>query len=316
MFGDAMLVAPVVSPGSAADGMARVSVWLPEGDWYDTATGEKLSGGQILKRRYLPSEIPVFVRPGTLIPGQRPARRLDGGCYRELVITAYPGEDGTYALYEDDGRTQDYLQGESVTIHLAQRRTPRGRVVSVAPVRGGHAGFEPRRSLEIRLPVSPPPRQVTASGRKLPWVYRLQDSGWTYDGGRAETVIRIPDLDLSAGIDVEAITDPDIPPGAAEGLKGLMSRLKQLPYVGLPWHVDCQRDPRKKLPIAAAQVGNRISRRPDTFAAELDRLRQLLPELAGALRWVRRQVPDDPEVRAAVRRRLNVLQQLQTMAGT
>ena len=43
MFGDRMIVMPVTSPG--VDGFSEIEVWLPEGDWYEKATGTMLHGG-------------------------------------------------------------------------------------------------------------------------------------------------------------------------------------------------------------------------------------------------------------------------------
>ncbi|MEI2640626.1 MAG: TIM-barrel domain-containing protein [Microthrixaceae bacterium] len=63
-FGADMIVAPVVEP-IGEDSMGAVSVWLPEGEWFDTAHGGTLSikspSGESFKRRYLLSETPAFV---------------------------------------------------------------------------------------------------------------------------------------------------------------------------------------------------------------------------------------------------------------
>jgi len=76
MFGGSMLVAPVVQPVSKKDEMAEAKVWLPPGKWWDTVWGAPIHGNVWLKERYLLEEIPVFVRPGAVIPGQRMTHRL------------------------------------------------------------------------------------------------------------------------------------------------------------------------------------------------------------------------------------------------
>jgi len=78
MFGDSLLVAPIVRAGG------NVDVYLPVNSsanseydgWYDYWTGVRLSGGQTLRYRDLPLDrIPVFVRAGTVVPHARAHER-------------------------------------------------------------------------------------------------------------------------------------------------------------------------------------------------------------------------------------------------
>ncbi len=71
MFGDSLLVAPVVRPGG------NVDVYLPIGEdrdrgWFDYWTGARLKAGQVVRYRDLPLDrIPVFVRDGGVVPHAR-----------------------------------------------------------------------------------------------------------------------------------------------------------------------------------------------------------------------------------------------------
>lgn len=58
MFGDALLVAPVLS-----EGVPEREVYLPGGEWRDFYTGERLPGGRAYTRNCADA-IPVFVRSG------------------------------------------------------------------------------------------------------------------------------------------------------------------------------------------------------------------------------------------------------------
>lgn len=62
MLGDSLLVAPVFSE----DGTAQF--YLPEGLWTDFLTGEEIQGGRWLKKQYGYLSLPLYVRPGTLLP--------------------------------------------------------------------------------------------------------------------------------------------------------------------------------------------------------------------------------------------------------
>ena len=62
-FGDDMLVAPVMNSDNVRD------VYLPEGNWRNLFTGERIEGNQWLKDLYTPLELmPVYVREGAVIP--------------------------------------------------------------------------------------------------------------------------------------------------------------------------------------------------------------------------------------------------------
>ena len=50
MFGNDVMVAPATSP--MKDGYTEVKVWLPEGQWYEFASGKTLQGGQVLTRYF------------------------------------------------------------------------------------------------------------------------------------------------------------------------------------------------------------------------------------------------------------------------
>jgi alpha-glucosidase (family GH31 glycosyl hydrolase) len=57
MLGDELLVAPVLEPGAST-----WDVYLPEGQWIDAFTGERLDGGRVVPRPVPIDELPVFVR--------------------------------------------------------------------------------------------------------------------------------------------------------------------------------------------------------------------------------------------------------------
>jgi alpha-glucosidase (family GH31 glycosyl hydrolase) len=57
MLGDALLVAPVTTPGAAT-----ATAYLPPGSWRDAFTGERLDGGRVVDRPTPIDELPVWVR--------------------------------------------------------------------------------------------------------------------------------------------------------------------------------------------------------------------------------------------------------------
>jgi hypothetical protein len=215
--------------------------------------------------------------------------RLNESSYKNLVITAYPGGDGYYELYEDDGASQDYLRGGCAWIPLEQKATRKERTIRIGKVRGDYRGFARKRSVEIRLPSSPPPQKVLVGGRNLRWNPEPSESGWHYDGEKALLVIRVPSVDMREGLTVRVKSDPKIPSNAAIGLPGLLNQLdhvRQLLSQGSTWHPIHDQE---RLGAALAQAAAGLMRNPSDFPKVRERLLREAPLLPGILaRMVRR----------------------------
>jgi alpha-D-xyloside xylohydrolase len=113
MFGPAFLVAPVT-----AQGQTEKDVYLPAGsDWYNFWTNEKLAGGQWVKVAAPIERIPVFVRAGSIVPI---GADIQSTATRQAIseIRVYPGRDGEFALYDDDGVSYDYEKGKGSVTRL------------------------------------------------------------------------------------------------------------------------------------------------------------------------------------------------------
>lgn len=106
MYGPAFLVAPVTEQGAT-----QRTVYLPAGcDWYDYWTNQRLHGGQTIVAEAPIDVIPLFVRAGSIVPlgsevrsGQQPQAVAS--------IRIYPGADGGFDLFQDDGTTYAYEKG-------------------------------------------------------------------------------------------------------------------------------------------------------------------------------------------------------------
>ena len=107
MFGPDILVAPLV------DDQTKRSILLPSGRWYDFFTGEFVGDGVEINRTG--NELPLlFVRDGSLIPMlEKSVAHTDDAFDSDLVVQGYGDvSDQSFDLYEDDGRTFDYLNGK------------------------------------------------------------------------------------------------------------------------------------------------------------------------------------------------------------
>ena len=107
LWGDAMLIAPVFTK----DATER-EVYLPQGEWYDWWTNEKETGEKTVTKPVDLSIMPIYVCAGAIIPIDPIRQYVDEPVDEPLEIKVYRGDDGTFTLYEDDGISQSYLDGE------------------------------------------------------------------------------------------------------------------------------------------------------------------------------------------------------------
>jgi alpha-D-xyloside xylohydrolase len=107
MFGKAFLVAPV----TAHKARSR-SVYFPgTGNWYDFDTGQVHRGGTRATVDAPFERMPLFVRAGSIVPMGPVMQYVDERRDAPLTIAVYTGADGSFSMYEDDGRSTAYKEG-------------------------------------------------------------------------------------------------------------------------------------------------------------------------------------------------------------
>lgn len=134
LWGRDFLIAPVYEKGAKSR-----ELYLPEGDWYDLWSGERQSGGRKVSRKVDLETMPIYVRAGAVIPVD-PVRQYTSQPVDEpLTIRVYPGADGSFSLYEDDGGF-GYLEGD---YHLTRFDwNDANKTLSILPEKGA---AEPRK---------------------------------------------------------------------------------------------------------------------------------------------------------------------------
>jgi len=110
-FGSELVVAPYVQKANPETRLSRQVIWLPDGDWFDFFSGEHYQGGRWRAVYGRLQDIPVFAKAGAIVPL---APKVSWGGIdnpAELDVHIFPGADGQFTLYEDDGDSTAYLQG-------------------------------------------------------------------------------------------------------------------------------------------------------------------------------------------------------------
>jgi len=125
MFGRSILAAPIVEPQyTVTDSIApdwkqpKTAVkYLPKGTrWYDFWTNQTYKGGQDINLQTALNRVPMFVRAGSILPLGSVMQYTGQQAWDKLEIRVYPGADGTFTLYEDEGDNYNYEQGVFSTI--------------------------------------------------------------------------------------------------------------------------------------------------------------------------------------------------------
>ena len=206
MFGNDILATAVVQPVDKVTGLAKRSIWFPEGAWYDFATGAMYEGDACKELQYTIAENPWFAKAGSIIPmNPSDIDNLQKDCGK-LVLTFVPGGDGELRLYEDDGLSQDYMNGGAWT--NVEKKTE-GNVVKicVAAREGTYAGALESRAFELRLPAMYPPVSVKVNGEEVSYMRFAEGTCWTYDAYTLAPVIYVAQQSCASDLDVELVFD-------------------------------------------------------------------------------------------------------------
>ncbi len=106
LWGRDLLVAPVTEKGASSR-----KVYLPEGNWFDWWNGEKISGGRWIERSVDLATMPIYVRAGSIIPFDPVRQYISQPVSEPTELKIFPGADGEFTLYDDDGESLGYLNG-------------------------------------------------------------------------------------------------------------------------------------------------------------------------------------------------------------
>merc|ERR1712232_318169 len=107
-----LLVSPVLSQDN------QKKIYLPKGTWYSFNSSTVTSGPTSLSGTAQMNEVPVFVRPGSIVPLAPVIQYTDALPGGPLEVQIYSGADGSFALVEDDGETTAYETGQIQTTKL------------------------------------------------------------------------------------------------------------------------------------------------------------------------------------------------------
>jgi hypothetical protein len=212
-LGEQMIAAPLVQPANPETGLAATDVWVPEGTWIEYTTREVFAGPRWVRLVGDLDRIPMLVRAGGILPLAAPFEEIappqlasgtsDALSWDRLVLSVFPGAEGHVRLYEDDGITEAYLDGQGEWTSITTRMEgAEAWEVQIAAVEGRCDELPPRRGVEIRLEGSRRPREVRLDGKPT--------SAWSYDPHQLQTTVHVPPRDKGQPLTVTALAEGGI----------------------------------------------------------------------------------------------------------
>jgi len=164
MFGPAFLVAPVLDPG-----VTRAHIYAPasKGGWFDWWTGNPVAPGTEATVDAPVGKIPLLVRAGSIVPLDPVQQYVGEKKDMPLELRVYPGADGAFNLYDDDGLTYHYEQGQRSQVAI--RWNDKTGTLTIAARQGSYPGMPSQRQMHVRLLHNNQwsEKQITYTGRAM-----------------------------------------------------------------------------------------------------------------------------------------------------
>lgn len=174
MLGDYLLVAPIYQNTKAdeAGNDIRNGIYLPAGLWIDYFTGETYEGGKVINNFKAPYwKLPLFVKAGAILPQNNANNQVKDIQADLRIVEFYPSTQRTnLRWYDDDGTTQQYLNGVSTETLISSEIDAKGNaILCIAPTTGSYIGFQPEKTTHFIVNVTAQPKSLTAmvNGKKV-----------------------------------------------------------------------------------------------------------------------------------------------------
>ncbi|MCI5222198.1 MAG: DUF5110 domain-containing protein [Candidatus Electrothrix sp. AR4] len=191
MVGDYLLAAPIYEQGKT-----ERWVYLPKAtQWYDWRTDQKYNGGWTKSDAPI-AKLPLFVRQGAIIPMGPVMEHVEAFKAGSLNVHVWPGASSEFTLFEDDGVSWNYKQGEYAKTTFSLEDTDAGSVFTVQARAGS---FDTGRSAYILIfHDMDRPSKIHINDTKTNAFANLKDlhsnpEGSYYDSGARKLTVKVED---------------------------------------------------------------------------------------------------------------------------
>ena len=179
MFGHSILAAPIVNPQYTEEKIIRTDAmtgwdrkgnsdvetvghvdftatktavkYLPKGAmWYDYWTNKQYKGGQRVTITTTFDRVPMFVRAGSILPLGPEMQYVGEKNWDNLELRIYPGADGSFTLYEDEGDNYNYEKGTYSVIQFSWNE--KTHTLTIGDRQGRYPGMLQNRQFTVVMP--------------------------------------------------------------------------------------------------------------------------------------------------------------------
>lgn len=166
MFGEFLLV-----------GIFTNEIYLPEGEWTDAWTGERIvSRGETVHRDYPADRAGLlFVKGGAIIPSSPEYDTIGLEPYGKLTVDVYPYGESRYIMYDCSPESYGYEAGLVAATRFDSSLSAKLFKLTVHPVSGSFENMPESREMIFRIHTERKPSKVMINGFK--------NTEWTWYGG-------------------------------------------------------------------------------------------------------------------------------------
>ncbi len=142
-----------------------MEVYLPaDTRWYNYWTNEAVEGGQKLTVSTTLNRIPLFVRAGSIVPFGPRVQYTGEKKWDNLTLCVYPGANGSFTLYEDEGDNYNYEKGAYTEIPMSWNNA--NRTLTIGARKGAYDGMLQKRQFTVKT-AGGNSKTVTYTGKKI-----------------------------------------------------------------------------------------------------------------------------------------------------
>lgn len=188
---DSLLVANVVEKGQKIR-----EIYLPKGrTYYDFYTRERYVGGQVIKVAVEIDTIPLFIISGSIVPlANNKIKNLHQDSVTELKLLVVADEDCSFTLYEDDGISNNYQQGNFLEEKISVKS---GEIVSLRVERDGNYPTTVEKIFVDMIHTEGSPYWVSLNDQRIPHIqhrntFEKAELGWYYSQTLRSVLIKYP----------------------------------------------------------------------------------------------------------------------------
>ena len=177
LFGSGMMICPITVKGSKTR-----SIYLPEGEWYNYWSGRHYQGKQYIHVTTPLDSIPIFIKAGSIIPMQPAMIYLGEKPVDMITLDIFPGGRSEFDLYEDDGTSLNYQQGDFASTKIMSVLSKDQLKISILKPVGKF--IPPSHTYIAKIHLAQIPSQVRVNNKVIERMTKSDVNsvpGWKYD---------------------------------------------------------------------------------------------------------------------------------------